>query len=268
MKEKSTKSQLHFFLGFLLCVLLYLFIGLLYSWKTPGWLVSIPHATGLRLLLVLEVYVLCCTAFFFWYSVSSITGKIVIFRKVFIVSFSPMVFFALLVMMGFRLHTLRSIAYLTDILVWLIVVILLYQIETINCLHVRLIRNVHIWLGFPIFYFLSGVFFFFPFLPAISLITLRLFVLALFSVLTFVLVPSRDTEVLRNAIKRYRISAREAEVLALLIEGNTNEEIADALYISLSTVKSHIASIFQKTGARNRLEVAYKCGKQENRTFG
>jgi DNA-binding NarL/FixJ family response regulator len=38
--------------------------------------------------------------------------------------------------------------------------------------------------------------------------------------------------------------------------GWTNVEIADGLFISLSTVKTHIASLMRKLGARNRVEIA------------
>ena len=38
--------------------------------------------------------------------------------------------------------------------------------------------------------------------------------------------------------------------------GRTNTEIADELYITLSTVKTHIASLMAKLGARNRVEIA------------
>jgi len=54
---------------------------------------------------------------------------------------------------------------------------------------------------------------------------------------------------------KFGISAREAEVLALVGEGLTNQEIADKLFISLTTVKSHLAHLFEKTGTRNRVEL-------------
>lgn len=52
------------------------------------------------------------------------------------------------------------------------------------------------------------------------------------------------------------LTEREEEVLRTLARGRTNQEIASDLHISLSTVKTHIASLMSKLGARNRVEIA------------
>jgi DNA-binding NarL/FixJ family response regulator len=52
------------------------------------------------------------------------------------------------------------------------------------------------------------------------------------------------------------LSPREAEVHELLAQGLTNEEIANVLYISLSTTKVHVKHIYDKLGVRSRLEAA------------
>lgn len=52
------------------------------------------------------------------------------------------------------------------------------------------------------------------------------------------------------------LTAREEDVLAAVARGHTNAEIADALHVSLSTVKTHLASLMQKLQARNRVELA------------
>jgi DNA-binding NarL/FixJ family response regulator len=52
------------------------------------------------------------------------------------------------------------------------------------------------------------------------------------------------------------LTAREEEVLARVAGGRTNAEIADELFISLSTTKTHLANLMTKLGARNRVELA------------
>jgi len=64
------------------------------------------------------------------------------------------------------------------------------------------------------------------------------------------------------------LTDREEEVLAAVARGRTNTEIGEELYISLSTVKSHITSLMGKIGARNRVEIAmwaYETNRVRNR---
>jgi DNA-binding NarL/FixJ family response regulator len=52
------------------------------------------------------------------------------------------------------------------------------------------------------------------------------------------------------------LSDREIEVLSLLAHGRTNQEIADALCLSVHTVRAHLRGVMQKLGVRNRVEAA------------
>ena len=51
-----------------------------------------------------------------------------------------------------------------------------------------------------------------------------------------------------------RVSEREIEVLQLLADGRTYQEIAQAMVVSVNTVKSHLKSIYGKLGVHNRRE--------------
>ncbi|QDY08094.1 response regulator transcription factor [Micromonospora sp. HM134] len=53
-----------------------------------------------------------------------------------------------------------------------------------------------------------------------------------------------------------RLTDREEQVLGAVARGRTNTEISAELHITLSTVKTHVASLMAKLGARNRVEVA------------
>lgn len=52
------------------------------------------------------------------------------------------------------------------------------------------------------------------------------------------------------------LTSREEEVIVALAGGLTNHELSEHLHISLSTVKTHIASLMSKLGVRNRVEIA------------
>jgi DNA-binding NarL/FixJ family response regulator len=52
------------------------------------------------------------------------------------------------------------------------------------------------------------------------------------------------------------LTARQIEVLRLLVEGRTNAEIADLLVVSLRTAEHHVAAVLAKLGASSRREAA------------
>lgn len=52
----------------------------------------------------------------------------------------------------------------------------------------------------------------------------------------------------------HRLSERETEILLLLCDGLQNKQIARRLDLSVSTIKTHVANVFRKIGATNRLD--------------
>ncbi|WP_406260744.1 response regulator transcription factor [Actinacidiphila glaucinigra] len=76
--------------------------------------------------------------------------------------------------------------------------------------------------------------------------------------------PGAVTTLIRSYLERTRqgeplparaITEREEEILKLVAEGHTSQEIADLLFISIKTVERHRANLLQKLGLRDRLEL-------------
>jgi DNA-binding NarL/FixJ family response regulator len=54
----------------------------------------------------------------------------------------------------------------------------------------------------------------------------------------------------------WNLSPREIEVLASLLAGKSNREIAAELHMSVGTVKAHLSAMYQKLGVSNRTQAA------------
>ena len=65
-------------------------------------------------------------------------------------------------------------------------------------------------------------------------------------------------EINQHEIMARKISKRELEVLALIAAGKSNNEIADELFVSLSTVKTHTANLYEKLEAKRRTQAIEK----------
>jgi len=82
-----------------------------------------------------------------------------------------------------------------------------------------------------------------------------------------------DSALNETELKKLNLTTREYEVLQLLTQGYTNAEIADKLYLSLSTVKTHVSNLFVKMDVKNRTQALEKANRlkltpQANSYFG
>src|SRR3954466_10687399 len=72
--------------------------------------------------------------------------------------------------------------------------------------------------------------------------------------------PAKTVEV--SSKQTIALSRREREVLALVAEGRTNKAIADALFVSPNTVKTHVTSLLHKFHAETRVQLAAIAARQ------
>jgi len=61
-----------------------------------------------------------------------------------------------------------------------------------------------------------------------------------------------------SLISQFELSKRELEILSLMAEGHSNEEIAEKIFVSLSTVKTHNQNIFAKLDVKRRTQAIDK----------
>ncbi len=72
---------------------------------------------------------------------------------------------------------------------------------------------------------------------------------------------------INDLFKRHGISKREQEIVDKICAGLTNKQIADALFISLQTVKDHSHNIYKKLGVKNRVQMVNKIKGSDFSTF-
>lgn len=76
-----------------------------------------------------------------------------------------------------------------------------------------------------------------------------------------ILSPKKDNLIEKNSIdffcNEYEITSREKEVIQLLVKGCSYNKISEELMISLSTTKSHVYNIYQKTNVKNKIELLF-----------
>jgi DNA-binding CsgD family transcriptional regulator len=61
-----------------------------------------------------------------------------------------------------------------------------------------------------------------------------------------------DKEVYLDFAEKYKLSKREKEIGWLLLNGESNQQLAETLFVSITTVKKHLSHIYEKTGVPGR----------------
>lgn len=88
-------------------------------------------------------------------------------------------------------------------------------------------------------------------------------VIILYFLLYFQSNKMSENDAVKNIAVKYKLGTQEEKVLNLLIQGMSNQEIADELFVSVNTIRNHIANIYKKTGMKKK-ELKEKCFYKTN----
>ena len=66
-----------------------------------------------------------------------------------------------------------------------------------------------------------------------------------------------------SELERLRLTNREYEILKLIVKGHSNAEIADQLFLSLSTIKTHVSNLYVKMDVKNRFQAITQAKRME-----
>jgi DNA-binding CsgD family transcriptional regulator len=258
--------------GCISAAFLYFLSLVLYTWSTPAWFSYFPRASAFRFILAVGVYCLCCMLFFGLRFAGIVCERLPVpFIRTFVLSFIPVPVFSLLVFAGggLSLQHLRLVARISDVYACSGLCFGVYAAGKRLPQELTDVTPFRMLFLYCLIQTGAALFSLLPFAPGFVTALCRTGVLLLFILYEFISQPFFPVrkgvtggDGINSVAAQYGLSPREREVFALLCRGRTNEEIAAALFISLSTVKTHLSSIFMKTGTRNRLEAASLCRKE------
>lgn len=67
----------------------------------------------------------------------------------------------------------------------------------------------------------------------------------------------------QTALNRLNLTNREFQILKLIVLGYSNADIADQLFLSLSTIKTHVSNLYVKMNVKNRFQAITKAKRME-----
>lgn len=76
-----------------------------------------------------------------------------------------------------------------------------------------------------------------------------------------VVVEARDFKLNKEAFARLGLTNREMDVLRCIADGLSNQQIADRLFLSLNTIKTHSSKLFEKLEVQRRTQAVEKARK-------
>jgi DNA-binding NarL/FixJ family response regulator len=124
----------------------------------------------------------------------------------------------------------------------LLITALLVLFRVANSYHLYYDATDHIWIAaFSLLFLAIGIF-----------LSRKLFLKKI------IVTQAAPVSVNQEQLLKAGISKREAEILLLMHEGLSNQQIADKLFVSENTIKKHISNIFQKLQVERRTEAVKK----------
>lgn len=241
--EKMTAPQ-----GFYYPALFSILLVLLNDWGKPFFTGSIPYVSVQFFMNGLRVYAACCLC---WFCI-----------RRFIISFFPCVLFSFALFANISLNVITAFTEIIYSLSFLITAIY----ACINNRKQDLSTVSGLFTGSSSI-FIFSVFSSFLLIPCIIMDSISL----LFFTAGIITDTERRDQLTRlyaihdqnrqyepgNVFTTLGLSLREQEVSILLLQRKTNHQIAEILFISTATVKTHIQNIFAKTNTHNRMEFSY-----------
>ncbi|MBU1012812.1 MAG: LuxR C-terminal-related transcriptional regulator [Bacteroidetes bacterium] len=275
LSRRNNASYLNYFFFFLVCAVTSGFC----DWIIFNWvLLLVPGISSTTADLIYHIFWdligLPTALFSVYFLIRTINGMLKLhFKKVYYLVFSLLLFiFTILSYLGFyfRLEKTESFIgyFMIKMYTYIIPAIILSFLLFAYYKSIRLKKN-ELAIGKFIIILFSG-FFLWNFLSIIPVsigvwrhVIILSYYLALFIPSIYLYVRREDFKIipvinnnmdLEEVFTTYHFTSREKELVFLLLDGKSNQEISEKLFISLQTTKNYVSNIYKKVGLKNRVQ--------------